>query len=272
MKRYQFIAVDSVQIPKIHSIGFSDDPRVTHFGPSVRNQYIIHYVLSGKGVFNGKEVRQGQGFLIVPGMHEEYHSCADDPWSFLWIISEDSNMEHFFRCHNADDKSNIFQFHNCHELYSISHELCSAQSTISSSTRLSELFLRIFHACVVKEPVVKTTMPEVYFEYSVNYIKSNLHLPITVSDLCNAIGITQPYLYRIFTQRTNFSPKQYIINCKLDEAKRLLLQTEFSISQIAATVGFDNVLDFSKVFSRVMKVSPTAFRKCNSKNHFKVTK
>ena len=86
LKRYQLIATDSVQAPKIYSIGFSDDPRVTRFGPSVRNQYIIHYVLSGKGSFNGNKVEKEQGFLIVPGMYEEYHSDESDPWSFLWII------------------------------------------------------------------------------------------------------------------------------------------------------------------------------------------
>ena len=99
MQRHHLIAGDSVQIPQIYSIGFSDDPQITRFGPSVRNQYIVHYVLSGKGRFNGTRVEKGQGFLIVPGMREEYYPDEKEPWSFLWIISEDPQMEYFFNAH-----------------------------------------------------------------------------------------------------------------------------------------------------------------------------
>ena len=108
LRRYQLIATDSVQIPRIHSIGYSDDTRVTRFGPSVRNQYIVHYVLSGKGYFNGNKVEKGQGFLILPGMHEEYHSDEAEPWEFVWIISEDPAMQWFFERHNSNEKTQIF--------------------------------------------------------------------------------------------------------------------------------------------------------------------
>ena len=73
-------------------------------------------------------------------------------------------------------------------------------------------------------------------------------------------GITQPYLYRIFREETGLSPKQYILNEKLDHAKRLLRETEFSVSEIAGTVGFASVLDFSKFFSRQTGESPSAYR------------
>ena len=248
MKRYQLIATDSVQAPKIHSIGFSDDPRVTRFGPSVRNQYIIHYVLSGKGSFNGNKVETGQGFLIVPGMYEEYHSDESDPWSFLWIISEDPMMEYFFSRHCANEETSIFKFYNLYELDLIAKQLMSATNSFSSMTRISELFLHIFNTCVAVESKPKNPITRIYLDFSVNYIKTNLHLPISVNDLCNTIGITQPYLYRIFKQELGLSPKQFILSCKLSEAKKPLLNTELSISQIADSIGYENVLEFSKFF------------------------
>jgi AraC family transcriptional regulator of arabinose operon len=260
LKRYQLIATDSVQAPKIYSIGFSDDPRVTRFGPSVRNQYIIHYVLSGKGSFNGNKVEKGQGFLIVPGMYEEYHSDESDPWSFLWIISEDPMMEYFFSRHCANEETSIFKFYNLYELDLIAKPLMSATNSFSSMTRISELFLHIFNACVAAESKPKKPITRIYLDFSVNYIKTNLHLPISVNDLCNTIGITQPYLYRIFKQELGLSPKQFILSCKLSEAKKLLLNTELSISQIADSVGYENVLEFSKFFSKQTNLSPTAYR------------
>ncbi len=261
MERHQWIAADSVQPPQIYSIGFSDDPRITRFGPSVRNQYIIHYVLSGKGTFNGSPVGRGQGFLIVPGMHEEYFPDTMDPWSFLWVISEDPCMQVFFDCHQANGKTGIFRFQNLYELEPIVQRLLACTDSFSSSTQLAELFLHIFHACVATERKGQRSAAELYFEFSVNYVKTNLHLPLSVADICQATGITQPYLYRIFKQAAGCSPKQYISGCKLTEAKRLLLQTELSVSQIAASVGFENVLDFSKFFAKQTGISPSGYRR-----------
>lgn len=260
MKRYQLIATDSVQIPKIYSIGFSDDPTVTRFGPSVRNQYIVHYVLSGSGSFNGSKVEKGQGFLIVPGMHEEYHSDENKPWSFLWIISEDPAMEYFFSSHNASEKTGIFEFHNKYELERIRDLLTSASSSFSTTIQLSELFLHIFNACVVSDSTHQSSVTGIYFDFAVNYIKTNLHLPISVNDLCDVIGITQPYLYKIFKQQIKTSPKQYISSCKIVKAKKLLAHTDLSISQVAKSVGYENVLDFSKFFSKQTGASPTGYR------------
>lgn len=260
MKRYHLIATDSIQIPKIYSIGFSDDIRVTQFGPSVRNQYIIHYVLSGQGSFNGNKVEKGAGFLIVPGMYEEYHADENDPWSYLWIISEDPAIEYFFSRHNANEKTGIFMFHNKYELDRIAYLLTSAPRVFSTTAQLSEMFLHIFNSCIESNITPQSSVTKIYFDFAVNYIKTNLHLSVSVADLCDAIGITQPYLYKIFKQETGISPKQYISNCKIAEAKKLLINTELSISQIANSVGYENVLDFSKFFSKQMDISPTMYR------------
>ena len=222
MKGYQLIATDSVQAPKIYSIGFSDDPRVTRFGPSVRNQYIIHYVLSGKGSFNGNKVEKGQGFLIVPGMYEEYHSDESEPWSFLWVISEDPAMQYFFSRHSANEKTGIFKFYNKHEFERIVNLLTSTPSSFSTTAQLSEMFLHIFNSCVESNITPQSPVTKIYFNFAVNYIKTNLHSPISVAELCDAIGITQPYLYKIFKKETKMSPKQYISNCKIFKAKELL--------------------------------------------------
>ena len=126
------------------------------------------------------------------------------------------------------------------------------------------IFLHIFNTCIAVESTKENSITRIYLDFSVNYIKTNLHLPISVNDLCNAIGITQPYLYRIFRQELGLSPKQYILSCKLSEAKKLLINTELSISQIANSVGYENVLEFSKFFSKQTNLSPTAYREeCN---------
>lgn len=260
MLRYHLIATDSIRPPLVSSIGFSADPQVTRYGPSVRNQYIIHYVLSGKGFFNGALVKKGEGFLITPGMAEEYHPSEEEPWSFLWVISDDPAMQPFFTAHHANRATGVFSFHDRYEVDMLAGQLQAAASSFSSAARLSELFLHLFHTYITPSAAVRSPATKSYYEFSVNYIKANLHLPLSVRDLCAVTGITQPYLYRIFKQAEGRSPREAIQERKLNEAKRLLAKTSFSVSQIAAAVGFSNVLDFSKFFSAKAGCAPTAWR------------
>ena len=261
MKRSQWVATDANPIPHIRTIGLSADPETTRYGVSVRNQYIIHYVLEGRGIFNGNPVERGQGFLITPGLLEEYHPDPLAPWRFLWVISEDANMEYFFARHRADRDTGIFTFHNIHELEAVSKLLHAQGETPAPSTRLAEIFLHVFHSCIASEGEGGRSVASVYYEFSVNYIETNLHRPLTVSDICGVIGVSQPYLYGVFRQKAGCSPKRYILRRKLEEARRLLLQTSFSVSAIAAAVGFGGALDFSKFFAKETGMSPTAYRR-----------
>ena len=70
------------------------------FGPNIRNEYIFHYVVSGKGVVmlqpSGEkgqnilsetiEVKAGEGFLIEPHTAHMYRADENDPWHYIWIV------------------------------------------------------------------------------------------------------------------------------------------------------------------------------------------
>ena len=260
MKKHELLANDDVKVPKIYSIGFSDDPEITKYGPSSRNEYIIHYVLSGKGYFNGHEVSACEGFLITPGMYEEYFADEKTPWSFVWIISSDTSMKYFFERHGADAKTGIFKFTNKYTLYEIADSLREKTNCPTSSVKLSEIFLRIFNSCVESKRTHDGSMSEVYFEFSVNYVKVNLHTRLTVDDLCRTLGITQQYLHKIFKEKAGTSPKQYILKTKLDVALKFLCETDFTVTQISDAVGFENVAAFSKFFKKHMGLSPTEYK------------
>lgn len=59
------------------------------FGPDVRLNYLIHYVISGKGLFETDSRRyflsKGQCFLIEPGVSTFYQVDSQEPWSYLWL-------------------------------------------------------------------------------------------------------------------------------------------------------------------------------------------
>ena len=260
--RYNYFTEEPLAIPKLYSIGYAYDERVTRFGPARRDQYLIHYVISGKGYFNGTKVAAGEGFITTPEMREHYYPDMDDPWRYVWIISYDPEIEDIIKMHAADKSTGVFKFHNINVVESVADRLMSMQCAIElSSTEMTEMYLRIFNSCVQAKPKVNTPNSKMYFDYTVKYISLNLHISISVGDICKKLGVSQPYLYKVFKNEIGISPKAYITECRINEAKRQLLNTKFTVSEIAALLGFADVLSFSKFFSGKTKLSPTEYRK-----------
>ena len=68
------------------------------------------------------------------------------------------------------------------------------------------------------------------------------------------------YFGRIFKVVTNCSFKQYVLNEKLDVAKRLLVTTDLSISEIGRRVGIVNSSYFTKIFREATGKIPSDYR------------
>lgn len=260
--RYSVFSNSNCSLLNILNIGYAADSLVTRFGPGVRNSYIIHYVLSGKGYFNANAVSAGQGFFITPGMHEHYYPDPKEPWEFLWVISDDQKMVNLFETLNADQGSGIFDYAYVSQIKALSSFLVQNNNKTYNGFEMLELFLKIFKFQHKNDLQTQPkTNAEIYMHAAEKYIRSNLHRSLTVSELTGFLGITQPYLYKIFKENFSKSPKQYILEQKLDLARTLLKHTDLSITHIANSVGFPDVLSFSKCFRSKLGISPQNYRK-----------
>ena len=198
--RYSIFQKGSCGILNINWIGASIDTSVTRFGPGVRNHYIIHFVFSGKGYFNGHQVSTGQGFLITPGMHEHYYPDNNDPWGFLWVLSEDAKMKEIFELFETNN-NNIFNYDYVHKIKQIYDFLKTNNAPSYSPYEMIEFFLSIVkYQKNYKEKNTSALSADVYVEAAKKYIDSNISNAITVSDITNFLGISQPYLYKIFIE------------------------------------------------------------------------
>ena len=251
----------NVRLPMMRTMGYSRDPRTARSIRAVRHIYIVHYVLSGKGYFNGAPVGEGQGFVMRPGVPAEYHPDEGEPWAFLWFTSSDDAMEYFLGAHGADAETGIFQYQNIREVKTLAAKLSGDTQIMTSSMQIAEYFLHIFNQCVHTVSDSRLSGTDLYYSFAIKYIRENLHLPITVNDICRTTGVTQPYLHKIFKARCGISVKSYISRCRLEMAEGLLCDTALSVTEVGASVGFPNVLAFSRFFSHNEGMSPTEYRK-----------
>ncbi|WP_051656711.1 helix-turn-helix domain-containing protein [Butyrivibrio sp. AE3004] len=98
-----------------------------------------------------------------------------------------------------------------------------------------------------------------------DYIRRNISENIKIRDIADAFGYSPKYLSHLFSVVSGSSLKQFIMSQKIETASYLLTDTDKTISEIAASLGFSDMHNFSRSFKKVTGLSPTAYRNTYSK-------
>ena len=86
------------------------------FGPAIRPNYLLHYVLDGKGYYyvnNEKyEVNKNEGFLICPNVVTFYQADEENPWTYLWIGIDGEKVETYLKAAGLNNDTLIFKYND----------------------------------------------------------------------------------------------------------------------------------------------------------------
>ena len=93
-----------------------------------------------------------------------------------------------------------------------------------------------------------------------HYLQANFSQPMSISKLAAIAIMSERTFLRHFTRATSQKPMQYIQRLRVQKACDLLESTTQSFEQISASVGYDDVNSFRKVFIKVIGLSPSAFK------------
>jgi AraC family transcriptional regulator len=103
-------------------------------------------------------------------------------------------------------------------------------------------------------------MPAARLKRVLEFIDGNLSEDISLSALAGVAAMGPHYFSNLFKRSTGLSPHQYVLRRKIERAKQHLRDPKISVVQITAITGFADQSYFTKVFRRVVGVTPTTFR------------
>ncbi|MBR5613673.1 MAG: AraC family transcriptional regulator [Clostridia bacterium] len=248
----------------IDHFGIEYDSQAAHWGPGQRMVYIIHFILSGKGFFNGNAITEGQGFLISPSELHEYYSDDKNPWKYLWVMLMGNQVEHIFSMIKTD-KNNIFTFQKDIDFQKTILDIqthIEKNATINSLSAY-EYYFRLLNKCENQNAKTDQTKTQQYVELAKKYIKCNFHRNISINDIANHIGISANYLTNLFLNNGEKSPKNYLTELRIYTACNMLKNTDMLIKEIAVSVGYNDPLQFSTFFKNHIGLSPLQYRNQN---------
>lgn len=239
------------------------------YGPASRPYYLIHYIISGKGKFKVNQrtydLKAGQGFLIEPNTQTVYTSDIEDPWTYVWVafggrqagclvkslgLSQDNPI---FSC-SAENGKKIDDY--------ISEMLKKNNFSMSDIYYRWGLFFKIvsIFADAQKGAMVKADV-NIYVSNMMQYIHNHISENISVQDVADYVNLTRSYATTIFTKQVGMSPKEYIQNCRLTNARHLLESSSLSVLAVAYSCGFNKSESFVKAFNKKYGITPGKFRK-----------
>ncbi|WP_167577958.1 AraC family transcriptional regulator [Ammoniphilus sp. YIM 78166] len=100
-------------------------------------------------------------------------------------------------------------------------------------------------------------------EKAIKYISQNYNKDLSLSELADVIFVSPYHLAHTFKNEIGISPIQYLIQYRIDEAKKMLLHSNLSIQEISYKVGYHNATYFNLIFKKTTGLSPGKFRKNN---------
>jgi len=240
------------------------------WGPAVRDHFLIHYVISGRGTYEcaGKSysVKAGDLFLVYPNEVVSYCADNNDPWQYCWVGFNGTEVQRML---------NLTPFRHDNLVLSLpNQELCQRLLDIYTArgnkptdelNMIGRLYL--FLAKMVElqgfDPH-KTDITSDYIENALKFIQYNYSHSIDISSIAASIGISRSHLYRVFIKHLGLSPNDYLTQYRINRACALLRNSNLTISNIANSVGYDDPLYFSRVFKKVKGVSPSIYLKAMS--------
>lgn len=95
---------------------------------------------------------------------------------------------------------------------------------------------------------------------AIEFVNQNVDKKLSINDICHHIGTNASTLNFKFRRELDTSVGAFIISAKICHAKKLLLGTNYSIGEIAARCGYDNIYYFSSAFKKNTGYTPTEFR------------
>ncbi len=233
-------------------------------------QVILIYCIRGTGYYiehgHKKTVTQNTLLFISENTPHLYGSSKDDPWSILWIHVNGLKLSHYYPYQQQTTALIPVPFeklNNIRILYEEIFELLEQGFHIDSLLYSYQILAHILGLFFLAPNYNKLSMKESdsSINSSIEYMVESLHKNLTLEELARHSKLSPAYYSYLFKQNTGYSPINYFLRLKVQKACTYLDISNLLVSEIAENLGISDSFYFSRLFHKIMGMSPTDYRK-----------
>ncbi len=242
------------------------------FGPVVPRRYVINVIEAGRGTLDmgnrRLNVAAGQAFILFPDKAVTWKADSLEPWNYIGIELCGSGVEKFVERLGITPQMPVVDFASPHKAMDAAYDLfVECDKKYQNQFAISGCFCSLMEA--LEESLVAKKIPakNFYMTRAVEYIKENYNQNLSVENIANMLGIERSYLSRLFKTYKNKSTQNYIIDYRIQRAKKMFEEEDLNVSQVCTAVGYTNIYCFSRIFKSRVGISPKEYReRCKREN------
>ncbi|HLA42747.1 MAG TPA: AraC family transcriptional regulator [Aggregatilineales bacterium] len=243
--------------------------------PEGAEQHILIFCVEGSGWYQiGDQIytiEKYEALLIPRGQPHIYGASSSVPWSIHWV-------------HFTGTEADLFVYH-----------MPQGEYTLPIAPRCASLIENLFEECyesfiggfvlyrlIYCTQVLHHLLGQAFFNNdffsptqrsssfhslhsTLTFLHQNINQNLKLSDMADHAGLSISHFSFLFKQQTGYSPMDYFIHLKMQRASAMLSLTDQTIHEIAFEIGYDDPYYFSRLFKKVMGVSPRHYRESPAK-------
>lgn len=233
-------------------------------------QMILIYCYEGSGycISNGKKVNiETDSLLFIPEhTAHTYASSSNNPWSILWVHLYGDNIKKFFEY--EENEISVFLVPSekklrmkflFEEIFELLERGFQTENLIYSYQIMNHILGLLFYCTTFNRMHIKEK--EYSIDQSVQFMLESLEKNLTLNDLALHSKLSASHYSFLFKKHTGVAPMNYFIGLKIQKACSYLDVSEYRIGEISELLGFKDAFYFSRIFHKIMGMSPSEYRK-----------
>ena len=228
--------------------------------------WCLEYVEDGGGTVRQNDEtyfpKAGDSYFLHAGKDHYYFSNRTDPWKKHFINVSGKLIENLIEGYGLSDTVHFVGLDLGGEIKQIIEIAKKGRmdNTPELIVILNEIFLKM-HVHMKKDDELSSIGIEMK-DFLNTQITSKFHLEL----LCKHISKSESQTIRIFKKLYGITPYTYVLNKKIDFAKKLFVDTNLSVKEIAKKLCFSDEYYFSNIFKEKVGISPSQYRKSHTGN------
>ena len=236
------------------------------------SQYVFIYCIEGAGWFSlNNEVHQvsrNQYFILPAGVPHKYGSDESNPWTIYWIHYKGKLASQFSSGLNypieikpavhSRISGRIDLFEEIFRTYEMGY---SRENMLYASSVFFHFLGSLRYLQQYRNAAKHESAQNDLVTAAIHYMKENTEKKLSLTEIADHIGYSPSHFSILFNKRTGYSPIYYFNQLKIQQACQLLDFTDMKINQVCYKVGIDDSYYFSRLFSKMMGMSPKLYKK-----------
>ncbi|MEK3734375.1 AraC family transcriptional regulator [Paenibacillus sp. FSL M8-0334] len=244
-------------------------------GPKRIECYSIHVVLEGKLCLeyegNKTVLQRGDLFCLFPGRTYDYYVLPSDPLlQMSWLAIDGSRVKPLLELAGVKPDRPYGEKLVTPRVRSAMDRIVGALSRVerwnpSVSLELQGLLCELLAGIIPDTAPVHADEPSSWIRECMAFMDLHATEGISVQQVASFAGVHRSYFSNVFTSQVGVPPQKYLQSIRMEKAKRLLIETDASVTEIALSLGYPNLYTFTRAFKIYYQVPPLVMRAAGNK-------